>query len=147
MEEITLEKIDLVRDRTGLSYKDARDLLERSQGNVIEALIESESKKQTRWTEEFSVRSSEVIEKVKEILRAGNVNKIRVKNEGQTLVEIPIALGAIGAVALPSIAALGVMVALFKRCTIEVVRNDGSDDTTDKKDDIDIGDHQENSGL
>lgn len=124
MEEITLEKIDALRERTGVSYREAKEALERSNGNLIEALIDLDSKGKTKWTEEFSVKSGEVIDKVKELLHEGNVNKIRVKHEGKTLVEIPVALGAIGAIALPQLAALGVLVAVFKRCTIEVVRNE-----------------------
>jgi hypothetical protein len=122
MEEITLEKIDLLRERTGVSYRDARDVLTRTGGDVIEALIELETKKQSGWTEEFSVKSSEVIEKVKDLIKEGNISKIRVKHDNKVLVEIPVTLGAIGAVVLPQIAVLGVLVAVFKRCTIEVVR-------------------------
>jgi len=124
MEEVTLEKIDLLRERTGVSYREARDVLEHTAGNVIEALVELEGKKQNRWTEEFTVKSGEVIDKVKEIVREGNVTKIRVKHDDKVLVEIPVTLGAIGAVVLPQLAALGVLVAVFKRCTIEVVRGD-----------------------
>lgn len=126
MEEITLEKIDIIRDRTGISYREAKEALERSKGNVLEALIELDDKKDTKWTEEFSVRSSDVIDKVKGLIYEGNVNKISVKHDGRTLVEIPVTFGAIGAMMLPHFAVLGVLVAMFKRCTIEVVRNDGS---------------------
>lgn len=127
MEEITLEKIDILRERTGLSYREAKETLEKCHGNIIEALIDLEGKKQTNWTDEFTVRSSEVMDKVKELLHEGNINRIRVKHEGKTLVEIPVAIGAIGAIALPQLAALGVLAAVFKRCTIEVVRS-GDDD-------------------
>lgn len=124
--DITLEKIDLIRERTGVSYREAKEALERNAGSVIDTLIELEDKsnKGTNWTEEFSVRSTEVIDKVKELIREGNVNKIRIKHEGRVLAEIPVALGAIGAVVLPQLAALGVLVAVFKRCTIEVVREE-----------------------
>lgn len=124
MEEITLEKIDLLRERAGVSYREAREILERTSGDVIEALVELESRKESSWTEEFTVRSGEVIEKVKELVREGNVSKIRVKHDDKVLVEIPVTLGAIGAVVLPQLAALGVLVAVFKRCTIEVVRGE-----------------------
>ncbi|MBP2638120.1 MAG: hypothetical protein H6Q72_4027 [Firmicutes bacterium] len=124
--EITLENIDLIRERTGISYREAKEALERNDGNIIDTLIELEDKNKssTKWTEEFSVRSAEVVDKVKELIREGNVNKIRIKHEGRVLAEIPVALGAIGAVVLPQLAAVGVLVAVFKRCTIEVVRND-----------------------
>nr|WP_232199097.1 DUF4342 domain-containing protein [Thermosinus carboxydivorans] len=52
------------------------------------------------------------------------------KHDGRTLVDIPVTLGTIGAVVLPQLAALGVLVAVFKRCTIEVVRNDTDREAT-----------------
>lgn len=130
MEDISLEKLDSIRARTGVSYRKAKEALERNNGNVIEAIIELEETKPAssyNWTEEFSVRSTEVIDKVKELIREGNINKIRVKHDDKTLVEIPVGIGAIGAVILPQIAALGVLVAVFKRCTIEVVRGENEE--------------------
>ncbi|QJW49052.1 DUF4342 domain-containing protein [bacterium BFN5] len=141
MEEITLEKIDIVRERIGVSYREAKEILEKNNGNVIEALIDAENKKQNNWTEEFSVRSNEVMDKVKELIHEGNVNRIRIKNEGRTLVEIPVGLGAIGAVVLPQLAALGVLVAVFKRCTIEVVRT-GEEDNEQSHNDHDSNNSQ-----
>jgi len=132
MEEITLEKIDVIRERPGVSNREAKDSLTQANGNLIEALIQLENKKQTKWTEEFSVRSNDVVEKVKEIIRQGNVNKIRIKHDGKVLVEIPVTLGAIGLVAVPQLAALGVLVAVFQRCTIEVVRNNEENDPSEE---------------
>ena len=40
--EITLEKIELVKDRTGVSYKEAKEALEKTEGNVVEAIISIE---------------------------------------------------------------------------------------------------------
>jgi len=128
VEEITLEKIDLLRERTGISYREAREVLTKTRGDVVEALIDLENAQKNSWTEEFSVKSGEVMDKVKELIREGNVTKIRVKHEGKVLVEIPVTLGAIGAMVLPQIAALGVLVAVFKRCTIEVVRGEEGTD-------------------
>ena len=124
-EDIPLEKVDIVRARAGVSYREAKEALDRSGGRVVDAIIDLEGRTQKNWTEEFSVRSGEVIDKVKELIREGNVSRISVRSDGRTLVEIPVTLGAIGAVVLPQLAALGVLVAVFKRCTIEVVRETG----------------------
>jgi len=132
MENVTLEKIDILRDRAGVTYKEAKEALERSNGDVIAALIDLEdATKQGNWTDEISSRSSQVIEKVKKLIKEGNVTKIRVKNEGRVLVEIPIAIGALGAMILPHLAVLGVLVAVFKRCTIEIIRTDGDTEIID----------------
>ena len=145
MENITLEKIDLIRERTGATYKSAKEALERCNGDVIEALIDLEETKQGTWTDEISSRSAQVIEKVKRLIKEGNVTKIRVKNEGRTLVEIPVAIGALGAVMLPHLAVLGVLVAVFKRCTIEIVRSDGDTETIETE--TELGEDQKEKKL
>jgi translation initiation factor IF-1 len=126
MEEVTLEKIDLLRSRTNVSYKEAKEALELHHGNVIEALIslENRSQNQPGWTEEFTVKSNEAMDKVKELIREGNVNRIRIKSDDKVIAEIPVYVGAIGALLVPQMAALGFMAALFKKCTIEVIRKD-----------------------
>ncbi len=125
--DITLEKIDLVRDRTGVGYREAREVLEQADGNVIEALILLEDRKQqwkTTWKEEFTVKGTEITEKVKEVLRKGDVGKISVKQDGKKIVEIPVVLGAIGGLLLPELAVLGLLGALFKQYTIELERSE-----------------------
>ena len=73
--------------------------------------------------EEFTVRSEDVVGKVKEILHEGNVTKIIVKDEkGKLLLEIPAWAGIVGTVLAPWLAALGAIGALATKCTITVVR-------------------------
>ena len=47
MSDISLEKLDLIRERTGLSYKEAKDLLEKHDGDILEVLISWEEEKPT----------------------------------------------------------------------------------------------------
>ena len=37
--EITLEKIELVKDRTGVTYAEAKQALEETDGSVVDAII------------------------------------------------------------------------------------------------------------
>ena len=76
-------------------------------------------------TEEYSVSSDNLIERVKELLHEGNVTRIIVKNEkGETLVEIPATVGVIGAVLVPWLAALGTIAAIATKCKIIVEKRD-----------------------
>jgi hypothetical protein len=75
--------------------------------------------------EEFKVSGEELLKKVKEIIAAGNARRIIIRNdEGKTLVEIPLTIGAIGAVLLPVFAAVGAIAALVTKCTIVVVKKE-----------------------
>jgi predicted nucleic acid-binding Zn-ribbon protein len=76
-------------------------------------------------TEEFSVNSDDLIERVKQLIHEGNVNRIIVKDDkDRVLLEIPATVGVIGAVIAPWLAALGVIAALATRCRIVVERRE-----------------------
>ncbi|AHC16122.1 DUF4342 domain-containing protein [Salinispira pacifica] len=82
-----------------------------------------------KFTEEFMVRGSEAVKKVKELIAEGNVRKVIVKNEhDKILFEIPVTAGVAvsGALTLmaPVLAALGAAAALMARVKVEVVRTD-----------------------
>ena len=71
--------------------------------------------------EEFKVSGEELVEKIKEIIKEGNARKIIIKNEnGESIVEFPLTIGAIGALIAPILAAVGAIAALLTKCTIVV---------------------------
>ncbi len=73
------------------------------------------------YTEEFKVTGDAVLGKVKELVHAGNIRRITIKNEqGQTLIEIPLTIGVAGALLLPVLAAIGAIAALAANLTIVV---------------------------
>ena len=73
--------------------------------------------------DEFTISGDEVVAKVKELVREGNVRRLIIKNEdGHTLLEVPLTVGVIGAALLPVFAAIGALAALATRCTIVVER-------------------------
>jgi hypothetical protein len=77
--------------------------------------------------EEFRVRSEDVIAKIKELVREGNVRRITIKNEeGRTLIEVPLTVGVIGTLLLPAWAAVGAIAALVANLTLAVERRPGT---------------------
>ena len=73
--------------------------------------------------EEFSINGDELVAKVRQLVREGNVRRLTIKNEnGDTLIVIPLTIGVIGAALLPVFAAIGALAALATRCTIVVER-------------------------
>ena len=74
-------------------------------------------------TEEHRVPGDQLLAKVKELIREGNVRRITIRNEeGRTLLEVPLSLGVVGAALAPTFAAVGAVAALVSRCSIEVER-------------------------
>jgi hypothetical protein len=76
-------------------------------------------------TEEFEITGEKLVAKVKELIEAGNVRRITIKNEdGKTLLEIPLNVGVVAAVIAPVLAALGAVAALVTKCVIAVEREE-----------------------
>jgi hypothetical protein len=75
--------------------------------------------------EEFEVDGDKIVETVKRLVHEGNIRRITIKNdEGKSLIEIPLTFGVVGAVLLPTLAAIGALAALVTRCTIVVERTE-----------------------
>jgi hypothetical protein len=79
------------------------------------------------YSEEFKVSGDAVVATIKELLHAGNIRRIIIKNEeGQTLIEIPLTIGVVGAILLPVWAAIGAIAALAAKLTIVVEKVEGT---------------------
>jgi hypothetical protein len=75
----------------------------------------------TGTSEEHTVNSNDLLEKVKQIVREGNARRITIRNEaGKTLLEIPLTIGVVGVVLIPVWIAIGTIAALAGRYTIVV---------------------------
>lgn len=122
-----LEKIDLIRARLEVSYKEAREALEQAGGDVVQALVNLEERGRDLG-ERFQVRGQEMVGQVRGILQKGQSYRIKVKKGDQTVYEFPAtigALGLIGALASSEIAvlgALGTVAAMANKYTLEFER-------------------------
>lgn len=73
--------------------------------------------------EEFKVSGDEIVKKIKEIIKEGNVRRILLKNEkGEVFMEIPLTFAVVGTLIAPVLAAVGALAALMTECSITVVK-------------------------
>jgi uncharacterized protein with ACT and thioredoxin-like domain len=88
-------------------------------------------------TEKFTVDGSQVVEKIKELIRQGNIRRVRLIHKGRPLIDIPLTVGvpvaAVTVLAAPVLAAVGAIAALVTECTLEVERVEGTAAEKDKK--------------
>ena len=78
-------------------------------------------------TEELEVAGNQLVERVQELVKEGNVRKVIIRTpDDEKIVELSLTLGALGAgvalLAAPWLAALGAIAALVARVKIEVGR-------------------------
>ncbi len=74
-------------------------------------------------TERMSISGEDLVSTVKELVRQGNIRHISIENkDGKTLLEVPLTLGVVGVLLLPTLAALGALAAIVTECKIVVER-------------------------
>ncbi|OOB76372.1 ubiquitin [Clostridium haemolyticum] len=138
MSDITLEKIDILRERTGVSYTEAKEALEKCDGNVVDSLIYLENTIQENKSsirEDIYSTKEDFMKWIKDIAKKGNVNRIRVKKDEKVIVDIPVNAGvAAGVIAAmyPLVIILGVVGAFVTKVTVEIVKDDGSVEVVNK---------------
>ncbi len=128
-----LEKIDLIRSRLNVSYNEANEALENCDGDVVSALIKLEEKNKDVnkdfEKEDIHVMGNELIDKIKDIIREGNVKKITVKNEEEeSVLEIPVTAGVVGLVLFPYIGILGGLAAMLKEYKLEIKKDNDEEE-------------------
>ncbi len=131
---VTLEKVDEVRNRTGASYAEAKEALEFTGGDVLEAIVYIEQTRQDipkkdSFADDLSDRGSEVIEKLKELVKKGQVTRVLLQKDNKTVLDIPIVAGAVGALIFTGATAVGILAALATGCELLIVKE--NDDIID----------------
>jgi len=122
-----LENIDLLRARTGVTYREAKKALDEAGGDVVQALINLEERDQN-FTEKIHCRGADLLENLKSMLQRGQETRIKVKQGDRTVFEVPASVGAVGLLAalasseLAVLGALGTVTAMAKKYTLEFER-------------------------
>jgi len=136
--KLTLEMIDEVIERTGCSYKDAKETLMEAEGDVLEAIIllEEKDKLHDKAKDRCNSVAEEASDKLKHILEKGDVNRITIEKDGRILMDIPVTAGIVGAVLFAPAVLTSVIVALASGHSVKIVKENGEvvdfKDYTDK---------------
>ena len=124
--EISLEQIELVKDRTGVSYKEAKDALEFANGNVVDAIIYIEENINHDFEKSGPSSIDNVVNKMKEAVRKGNVQKIRIYRGDDIILNVPVTVGAVATIVFPWGVVAAAIASAATKCRVELVKEDGS---------------------
>jgi hypothetical protein len=76
-------------------------------------------------TEEIKISGEKLMAEIEKLIHEGNVNHIVIKNaEGHTLVEFPVAIGVLGFVLAPFLAAVAAIATFAADFTVVVTRTE-----------------------
>lgn len=126
--EITLEMVDKVIERTGVSYAEAKRALEHSEGNVLDAIIYLEKEEETKEENRYET-IDEIKAWLKDLINKGNVTRIKVSKDDKKIVDVPVNAGiaaGVLAVIIPALLAFVVVAAVVTKVTIEITMEDGT---------------------
>lgn len=124
-----MEKIDLIRSRIEVGYKEANDALEAAGGDVVQALIYLESRK-SGIGKDYHKQANEFMHQIKGVFKKGQDTKIKIKQNEKTVLEIPASVGALGVIGmlassqLAVLGALGTLAAMSKNYKLEFKKAD-----------------------
>lgn len=94
----SLEKVDLLKERANISYREAAELLDRFDGNVVDALIYIEKQKEdtVRSNEELKVRTRlEQQENTRVFVQNIMQPSLIIRSEQRQLLEAPLLISGI----------------------------------------------------
>jgi hypothetical protein len=76
-----------------------------------------------RVFEEIKILGKDLVDRVRALLHEGNVQRLIIKDDkGNTFMEVPVAIAAIGTVAAPLLAAIAALAGMIARFTVVVER-------------------------
>lgn len=124
----------MIKERTGVSYGEAREALETCDGDVVDAIIYIEEKKNNEPSP-VDTSLEQFKEWLKNTIEKGNISRIKVKKDDKVIVDVPVnagvAAGVIAVIWWP-IAAILTATAVVSKVTIEITKDDGSIEVVNK---------------
>lgn len=136
--EITLEKVDQVIERTGVTYAEAKNALEIANGDVLEAIIYIENIKEEDAKENSKMKAETIDEFkkwLKDLINKGNITRIRISKDEKEIVDVPVNAGiAAGVIAIifPPLLAFVLIAGVVTQITIEITKADGTVEVVNK---------------
>jgi len=125
--QITLESVEKVMEIAGVDYSAAKDALVKTDGDVDEAI-----KLITSDGSSSSDKAKETVEKIKAKVKEGNVDRILISKDGETVLSIPVNVGIIGGIvglaAAPWAFIAATIATIGFGCKVEIIKKDGSTD-------------------
>ena len=131
MEKITLEQIDLLMERANVSYTEAKEALEQTNGDIVEALLylEKNNKINIETTKKTSTKGTEYKEKAKSFWKQLQATSVIMKKNERTFLNIPAGIALIGVVVCMPFSFLVLLIAILYGVKINVI---GENDVANK---------------
>lgn len=126
---ISIEKIEDLKKRANISYEEAKKLLEKHNGDILEALIELEKKNRT-YTKESE--ETDFLARIKKLFIKGNKTKFVVKRKDEIIVNIPVNFAILTVIMGFHLALVGVILIFVTGCKMTIKKPEGQEIDVDE---------------
>lgn len=123
---ISIEQIDLLRKRANVGYKEAKEALEKCNGDIVEALAYLEEQNKIK-PERECLKDSTFFKKIKNIISKANKLKLVVSKNDKTVLNLPSTLAVLFGIFAMPVAVTALIIAVVTGCKIRFHKDSGEE--------------------
>jgi predicted transcriptional regulator len=124
---ITIEQIDLLRKRANVGYKEAKEALEKCDGDIVDALGYLEEQNKIKPEQEDCIKGSTFIKKVKNLISKANKIKLVISKNDKTILNLPSTLAVLFGIFAMPVAIAALILALVTNCKLRFNKENGEE--------------------
>ena len=122
-DKITIEQIDAVKARANVGYKEAKEVLEKFDGDVVEAILYLED--QSKIKSDVKIANTTYFKKVKNLVYKLNRTHVEIYKKERTVLRIPMSLGIVFSIIGLPIVITGLVVSILTGHRIKIENSSG----------------------
>ena len=110
---VSLEMIEMLRERANITYEEAKEALEKCNNDVVEALIYLEKQDKIKAPQKETCCQSGFWATVKKLVKTCNITKLIISKNGNTIIDLPLTIVILVTIIMPPLTVIGLIAALF----------------------------------
>ena len=122
---IPLEKIDELRKRTNCSYEEAKTLLEKYNGDLVEAIVEFERNNSPKSKNKYCDNAASFGTKVKRLIKKGFKTKFIIEKSGETIINVPVNILIIALLIFHWFLVIALVISFVLGCRFKIRKENG----------------------
>ncbi|MDS1030149.1 DUF4342 domain-containing protein [Bacillota bacterium LX-D] len=130
--DISLEKIDIIRARAKVNYKEAKEALEKFNGDIVETLAYFEEQNKLKQ-EGMHFANSSLLRKTKNAFIKLNRINFTIKKQDKTVLNVPTTIALLAAIVSLPVTLAALVLAVFTNCKIGFMKNTGDECSINNK--------------
>lgn len=123
MSKITIEQIDTVKTRANVGYKEAKEILEKFDGDVVQSILYLEEENKIK--SDIKIANTSYFKKAKNLVSKLNKITVEIYKKEKTVLRIPMSLAIVfSIIGLPAVI-VGLVIAIFTGHRIKIENSNG----------------------